>query len=325
VILDFDDACWSIEDDDWNRSLIEILTLLTHREQHAILAESNLMLQWVKKRLELYDEYFKGRLSGAQPRSKALNLTISPDGMSEVIADPPWRLTAKAAYTIVEAPLRLILENDRSDHAFANATIPGFHNWCSKQHLSVEMGGGGAMGTKIKDAADDHVKRWRTFFMFDSDRLHPSEFAQGWKPPRGDGCQGHVFENVCANLPRDRWHGLQRRSIENYLPPPLLQNLNAKATKALQDPKTGEMAKYYNLKGGLQADGIWPVNPTKAIRASRSQGFWTALPPDFINDLQQGFGAQISEEFNRIPNNYSWSADVIAEADMLSAALQDAM
>jgi len=325
VILDFDDSCWAHHDDDWQRSLIELLVLLAIHEQHSLLAAPEAMLPWCSNHLVLYVDYFKTRLASAQLRANALTIRISPNGATAVASAPPWALTARAARDLVSRPLRLVLENDQSDRKFVESTVPSFSGWCVRGWIAPAMGGGSAMGKDIAATSTDIVERWRTFYLFDSDRLHPSELAGSWGPPAGDGCQGHNFESACANMPRERWHRLNRRSIENYLPQPVLNAVNSTATSALFGNSVGVMAHYYNLKKGLAGDGVSPPDPKKAVRASRCQGFWSSLTPADIAALQDGFGPGVSNEFKNVPASHPWPADVIAEMNVLADALQDAM
>ena len=238
---------------------------------------------------------------------------------------PPWNLSAESARDLVNRPLRLVLENNESDRLFVQSTVPSFSAWCARDWIIPEMGGGAAMESEIRRISADAVGRWRTFFLFDSDRLHPAEFDEGWTPPNGDGCQGHNFEMACAAIPSERWHRLERRSIENYLPLSVLSPIEPTATTALFSAAVGRMACFYNMKKGLTGDGVSPPNPSKTVRAARSQGFWTSLTAADVQALEAGFGRHVIEEFNNVPAAQPWPADIIAEMNALADALQDAM
>lgn len=325
MILDFDDTCWTHDCDEWKRGLIELLVLLANRQQHALLAVPDLMLGWCGSFLHLHTEYFKTRLASAQVRANALRIRIAPNGGSQVVGAPPWSLTARAAFAIVNQPLRLVLENDQSDRLFVESTVPAFSTWCSNGWIEPVMGGGSHMKNKIDAASVLPVDRWRTFYLFDSDRLHPTELDANWVPPGGEACMGHVFERACVAMPARRWHQLERRSIENYLPPSLLATRNAATSAALFDASVGSMMYFYNFKAGLAGDGVHPPAPRPTVRASRSQGFWTALPAASLAALERGFGKAVAEEFNNVPANQAWPASVIVEMSNLSDALQDAI
>lgn len=326
MIVEFNDACWSLQTALWQDSLVELLVLLKRRDQHAVLASPNLLLPWCQQHLPTFAQYFKTRLAAAQPRSKAMTVRVSPTGASNINGAPPWDITASAAADIVDQhSLRLILENNESDLRFVSSTLPSFRQWERDGWIEPVMGGGSAMAAEIQAVSNDPVRRWRTFFMFDSDRLHPNELHSAWNPPGGDGCQGHVFEQACAGLPQGRWHRLSRRSIENYLPDSVLSPVDPTATATLFSASVGPMAHFYNMKTGLSGDGVHPPNPKKTVRASRSQSFWSQLSQAQVGHLEKGFGKRISEAFTNVPNNYAWPAPVVAETSALADALQDAM
>lgn len=325
MILEFSDACWSHNDDDWRRSLAELLFTVKRNEQHAALANHTAMLAWCSQHLPLFTDYFRTRIAAAQPRANALTITISPTGTPAVNAPPPWDLNAEAARYVVERPLRLVLENDSADRSFVEATVPRFGAWCANGWIQTEMGGGSAMKAKIHLAAADMVTKWRTFFMFDSDRLHPVELAAGWRPPRNDGCQGYEFEQACRNMPAVRWHRLERRSIENYLPTAVLEPLNAAATDSLTRPAVEPMAPYYNMKKGLDGDEFTPQGLPNRARWARTRDFWSTLHPTDNAALRGGFGRNVSDEFANVPPNHAWPPDVVREMNALADALQDAM
>lgn len=325
MILDFDDSCWTDTSADWQRSVVELLIQLKRFELHSVLANHGAMLRWCGVHIPLFQEYYRTRLASAQNRSNSLRISISPQGAQAVLGPPPWTLSAAGAADIVNRPLRLVLENDESDRCFLESIVPSFSAWCNRSWLVPEMGGGSAMGAKIKAAGANRVDSWRTFFVFDSDRLHPNELTVGWVPPSGDGCQGHQFEKYCAAIPSNRWHRLERRSIENYLPAVVLQPLNVDLTATLFSGAIGTMAHFYNMKNGLSGDGVSPVDPKKLVRASRSQGRWTGLSQNEVKHLEPGFGKDVAEEFRNVPKNHIWSTPVLTEMNRLADALQDAM
>lgn len=325
MILDLDDSCWTHANADWQRSLIELLILVKRHESHSVLAAPGRMLPWCAKHLPLFTDYFKTRLAAAQPRTNALKISVSPTGAAIPGGTPPWTLHAEATAKLINRPLRLVLENDESDRSFLTSTVPSFSAWCNRGWVETVMGGGSTMGAKITVAGHDLVARWRTYFVFDSDRLHPSEFVGGWAPPGNDDCQGHRFETLCTAIPRGRWHQLERRSIENYLPDLVLQPLNAVLTATLFSHAVGEMAHFYNMKHGLKGDGISPPHPNLAARAGRSQGLWSALPAVAVAALESGFGKKVADEFKNVPAHYPWSGSVVAEMNALADAIQDAI
>jgi len=325
LIIEFEDTCWTTSNAQWTQSLVELLAMLARRQQHALLANPSPMLTWCAANLPSHASYFATRLASAVARQNATALCISPSGNTKIINDPIWKLTANAAFDVINQPLRVVLENNDSDKMFLDATLPKFKLWCDEGYISADMGGGSAMGSNIEATCADFLRKWRTFYLFDSDRLHPLELVPGWKPPKRDGCQGFVFQTKCSHMPPGRWHMLSRRSIENYLPESVLLHRNLATTTELFKPAIGVMLNHYNFKNGLQGDGIHPFNPDQRVRTSRSNGFWTSLTPIAMDNLQKGFGNDVAKEFMNVPASYSWSPAINNELDILSDAIQDAM
>lgn len=321
------DSCWSRTDSAWVHEFCEILVALGRRAHHPIAGDSALMEKWCQSQIPAYIEILTARLLGSTLRSNAIQITIAPNGHSNVAGSPPWTLTAQAALPLVERPLSVFLENDESDFLFLRSLSAGIDGLVGSRAVEIIHGGGSNMQTKIVRAGSHVLTQWRSFFVFDSDRLHPVELAPGWGPPGGDGCQGHIFETACTaqKMPKSRWCMLRRRSIENYLPLDVLAVRDAGCASVLFSPQVGSMLHHYNMKKGLKGDGIWPADPRKTIRASRTQGAWDVLPETSKDGLQSGFGPDVAEEFRNVSPTHQWESDILAEADAMFAALYDAL
>lgn len=321
------DTCWNHHDSSWIHALCDLLVALGRRTHHPIAGDADRMERWCQSKIPAYVEIVRARLLGSTLRSNALQITIAPDGASAIAGSPPWTLTAGAALPLVEKPLCVFLENDESDLMFMQAMNIGIDGLIHSSAIEISHGGGSTMQAKIARAGANLQAQWRSFFIFDSDRLHPTELNPSWVPPRGDGCQGHIFETACAvsNVPQSRWHMLRRRSIENYLPLAVLSARDAACAAVLSSPSVGCMLYYYNMKKGLDGDGVWPLNPSKQVRASRSCGAWSALSTADRDGLQSGFGSNVAEEFRNVGSTHRWESDILAEADVLLAALYDAL
>lgn len=323
--IEFDDACWEHDDDDWRRSLAKLLMALEAQAQHAVLADQQGLLDWCVTYLPLFVDYFRTRLAQAQPRPKGLEVTVAPSGADLISGAPPWNLLALPTLALVTRPLRMVLENNNSDLAFIQATLPRFRTWKDKGWVVPEMGGGSAMMADIQQTAADGLLRWRTFYLFDSDRLHPDELLSGWSAPSGDGCQGYVFERACTSMPATHWHRLNRRSIENYLPMSILHTVDAGTATALADPAVGQMVNFYNMKYGNMGDSATRAKTPNSIRIARSKGFWTSLPQPLQDALGRGFGEKVSENFAHLSPTHAWPADISSEVTALEERLQDVM
>lgn len=321
------DAAWDVDDSSWETQLGSLLIELLQHPSHSVDADAGLLLKWCDRRIPLYVEELRALLLRSNPRANACEFTVQPDGSAQLVGSPPWRLTAAAAFPLVRQPLRLFLENDDADWSFLCSVVTSIASLKARAALEVMHGGGSDLLRKIADAGADHMKRWRSFFMFDSDRLHPDELAEGWTAPSGDGCEGYQFQVACteADIPRSRWHMLRRRSIENYLPESVLSQEKPDCASVLFSTRVGEMRHYYNVKKGLKHDGIWPPDPKKTVRASRSLSRWDALSPEDKNFLQAGFGPTVADRFKTLPRAQRWDADILAEGEAIASALLDAI
>lgn len=321
------DAAWFVDERNWETQLGTLLIELLQHPSHSVDADAGLMLKWCEGRIPLYAEELRALLLRSNPRANACEVTVQPDGSALLAGPPPWCLTASAALPLIRQPLRLFLENDDADWSFLCSVVASIAALKTRTALEVMHGGGSELLRKIADAGADDMKKWRSFFMFDSDRLHPSELHAGWSAPSGDGCEGFQFQEACknANIPTTRWHMLRRRSIENYLPQRVLEQENPDCTSVLFSMNIGEMLYFYNMKGGLEGDGIWPPNHKKHVRSRRSQSRWDALSSDEKNSLSADFGRSIADKFKSLPKNQSWDAEILDEGLNIASALLDAI
>lgn len=327
VIIEKD--CWTCEDTEWRADLVGLLDALRVHKQHSVQARVVSLKEWCAKEAPSLLGSLLSRVNQSQPRADAVELRVHPDGVTSVASDPPWRLHATTAASLVRQPLQLYLENDEHDANFLRAVLPELTQWESAKLIKMEHGGGSHMTTTIKRVAQDRAARWRTFFLFDSDRLHPDELDRGWREPGGDGCQGWRTQRACDknNVPRSRRHQLNRRSIENYLPPSLLSQRDEFRAEALYSSTVGSMAWFFNLKMGFQHDLFAKGDPERPnpIRAARSRGFWTSLPEEIQAALRQGFGEDVAKLFLQVPTDQAWPPDVRDEVAKLHIALLDAL
>ena len=321
------DAAWFVEERNWETQLGTLLIELLQHPSHSVDADAGVMIKWCEGRIPLYAEELRALLLRSNPRANACEVTVHPDGSALLAGPPPWCLTASAALPLIRQPLRLFLENDDADWSFLCSVATCIAGLKTRAALEVMHGGGSELKRKIVDVGADDMKKWRSFFLFDSDRLHPSELDSGWRTPSGDGCEGYQFQVACtiANIPSTRWHMLRRRSIENYLPQRVLEIEKPDCASVLFSANIGEMLYFYNMKDGLEGDGIWPPNPRKPVRSRRSQSRWDALSADEKNSLRAGFGKNIADKFKSLPKNQSWDAEILAEGVVIASALLDAI
>lgn len=327
VIIEKD--CWTRKDTEWRADLVGLLDALRVHKQHSVQARVDSLKEWCAKEAPSLLGSLLSRVNQSQPRADAVELRVHPDGVTSVASDPPWRLHATTAASLVRQPLQLYVENDEHDANFLRAVLPELTQWESAKLIKLEHGGGSEMTRKVERVASDRTARWRSFFLFDSDRLHPDELDPGWRKPGGDGCQGWSTQQACknANLPHSCWHQLNRRSIENYLPQSLLSQRDSSRADALFSPEVGPMQHYYNMKQGFLGDLFTQgnINTPNPIRAGRSKGFWEELPASLQRDLGRGFGGDVATLFQQDLSGHHWPSDVRAEIDHLHAALLDSL
>lgn len=321
--------CWTCDDAEWRADLVGLLDALRVHKQHSVQTRVDSLKEWCVEEAPSLLGSLLGRVNQSQPRADAVELRVHPDGVESVEHDPPWRLHAKTAASLVRQPLQLYLENVKNDANFLRAVLPELAQWESAKLLKLEHGGGSDMTTTIKDVALNGAARWRTFFLFDSDRLHPDELAPGWSAPSRDGCEGWQMHQALENakMPPSRRHQLNRRSIENYLPQSLLSQRDATRAEALHSSAVGRMSWFFNMKKGFQHDLFIKGDPERPnhIRAARSRGFWTSLPEEIQAALRQGFGDDVATLFPQVPPDHAWPPDVRDEVAKLHIALLDAL
>lgn len=322
-------ACWTHDDEAWRADLLDLLTALRTSTHHSVSTSHDALGAWCALEAPSLRMPLQARLLQSQPKADAIELRVHPDGAVTIEHDPPWRLQASIAARLVRRPLQLYLENDEHDANFLRAVLPELAAWERQNRLTLQHGGGSEMTRKIERVASDRAARWRSFFLFDSDRLHPDELDPGWSAPKGDGCQGWHTQQVCtnANLPTSRWHQLNRRSIENYLPQSLLDKHDKNRAQALFSPDVSRMQPFFNMKRGFRDDLFAKGDSSKpnAVRAARSRGFWTALHTDLQDALAQGFGSDVAKLFQQVHSGQAWPKDVQAEINQLHAALLEAL
>ncbi len=199
-------------------------------------------------------------------------------------------LSLTDALRILRQPLRLLVEDQRNDGAFLEATAP--EPWRKeltrlkdRGYLEYQHGGGiSRMTPRVRDLAKEPGMRVRHWVLFDSDAREPG------KPARASMDLARACQE--SGVP---YRQLRRRAIENYLPVGALfawatkgkdsNNQRRKKVEAFKE-MFDEHRHHFNMKGGFAKD--------------RKQGV-----PVFFGefsghpDLQNGFGEKIGELFHQ--------------------------
>jgi hypothetical protein len=217
--------------------------------------------------------------SAPAPERVAVRLT---DAGTSTWTPPKPTLTIADAFALAHAPLHLLLEDFEDDASllFWGGRALQSPSWTHIEKawrngwLEVEHGGGNTSMRRRVEALDPG-RALRTWVMFDHDGLQP-----------GDGDRSPQAKRLAESCARQdiKPHGLARRSIENYLPPELLDRWAKDHFKDENDSSftpeerlvrrralvdafqrlTVDQRRHYYLREGLQKDasrtlGLSPV------------------------------------------------------------------
>ncbi|MBF0178951.1 MAG: hypothetical protein HQM03_02865 [Magnetococcales bacterium] len=232
---------------------------------------------------------------------------------------PRHGLSLDQALHLLNEPLGVMVENADNDWAFLLGILP---TEIRKKVIDAEEkgwliclhGGGSTLERQLEKRAKNPNKRWRTFVLFDSDRLHPDELQPEWQPPNRQTCQAYWIEQQLAiSYPGQYWR-LNRRSIESYMPHDRLQrasrqnqNIHADAADAFRRlSRDGQ--RHFNIKKGFAGDD----NPENRHRCRElydnvNDDDRTALARGFLGSLANHYQDAIEQEFN-------WDEDARTEA-----------
>lgn len=273
-------------------------------------------------------------------------ITVVADDQSDWGAG---RLTATDALRLLEAPLRVLVENRDSDWHFLLALVDGAHRRAlrearAERWLEVENGGGiddlakhlrAFFSSNDRDVAW-HVQRLRTWVMFDRD-------ADG-EDPRHASRISDELARLC------REHGamgpwpfphlqLGRRTIESYLPLEALDGRGSspsdiqrtRALRRLRDEHPAE-AFGYHMKEGFVKDARtlekrernerrqrWRSAATEDARRAEIPDelphAWRTLPAEIVADLLFGFGKDVAKTFEACDTESHWDDWLAREFD----------
>jgi len=199
----------------------------------------------------------------------------------------PVQLRIDQARVFLESSFSIVLEDSTTDKAFLFKMLTqGERDFLSKQltsgFLRIDHGGGlPSMRRQVTDRNADPSSRYRTWVLFDSDALRPGLPSN----------ESELLRKACRNIP---YHQLQRRFIENYLPPQALRawaksglDRGARTERFVQIDayfrmKTAQQ-HHFNMKDGFSRD---------AKRTDASAG-------DLYDDVNQGDQATLAQGLSR--------------------------
>ncbi len=243
----------------------------------------------------------------------------------------PVQVSVTLAVTVLNRPFEIILENARTDRAFVLAiSRPEWRDrltrWETEGWLRFVHGGGfPQLGTDARvqltrrEAGETRImiRRMRSWFIFDSDRLRPA--AQ----PASGADQPGALLRLCNSLGVGVWC-LQRRFIESYLPPRKVEewaDSNGKRTEFdAWSSLSRERRRYANLKRGIKRDLARP-------RLSREdRDYWQAVDAAVREQFGDGFSDRLGKSWlQAVDGGWTFDADAQREADGALAQLIDAL
>ncbi len=227
------------------------------------------------------------------------------------VEDAEWegtvpRLPLRGAIALLRKPLRVLIEGVH-DEAFLHATVPHFYrarfeDWSKRELLKVEHRGGlQNLHHALEQECEVRERRLRLFVMFDSDARKPGE------PHR----ESKKVARFCKNK-KLAHHQLQRRAIDNYIPPRRLKDWlkKQKHPREFDDkwlPKfrafcllTEEQRHHYNMKKGFRGD-------REGAGLADIFARFIDEKPDQAALLEEGFSPAVAKSFQeRIPD--AWLA-----------------
>lgn len=241
---------------------------------------------------EMIEQSIKASLERAT-RTHTIEIRATT-GQSDWTADPT-RIGPADLWDVLSAPLTILVEHEVNDAAFLKAVPFGFEaktfrDLVASGRVRFDNGGGSAMKAVIVDRGRVPARAHRMWAVFDSDALVPG------KPSKES--EGKV--NACKAA-RIRWHRLERRAIENYLPP--IEVAEAKKTKPLEFQQAAGSFKrlhaaqraHFNLKEGFDGDRAHlEAGGTDATLRSDVEALFAGAP---VAKLAKGFGRDIAERF----------------------------
>lgn len=239
-----------------------------------------------------------------------------------------YELDLVNALELLDERLSLLVENSANDWNFLKGmlrkrdreilTAYEENGW-----LDVINGGGSDLIRIFQERKTVKKKLYRTFVMFDSDRLHPVESQPGWdgKCPRGNSANCPAFsweQEISALIPESYWR-LNRRYIESYMPRAEFERIQSpnftRLTTEAFFRMSAEQRDHFNMKKGFTGDAAHQG-------IGRIRDLYSNIPDDDKVELQNGFGRNLAKHYeNASAVEFSWDDNARSEADTATTKL----
>lgn len=230
--------------------------------------------------------------------------------------DPLAELSLDLTLDVLAEPLGVLVENAENDFAFILSLMSlsqreSFRRKIEQRWIESLHGGGSDAIARLRARSARPAMKLRTYFMFDSDRLHPDECDPSWDGSSPDGsrveCQAFRWEPEVMQHLSGRYWRLHRRFIESYMPIDELQEENSTAAEAwgrLSD----EQRWFYNMKDGFAKD-------LGRHDSARARDLYRDVTDEDRAALERGFGSKLAARFQKADNHcFNWDRAALTEA-----------
>jgi hypothetical protein len=307
--------------------LHDLVAFAKQKNRHFLLFESTESLELI---VQTYSENIRPIYRGLLEQSVRGALTF-PSGRAtikvDVVASSNWELpvptvTLEDSLKALSEKLAILVENSTNDWNFLLGIMSPMDRKLIQDYVALGWaeplhGGGDTLGKLLDDRIQVPWSCFRTFVMFDSDRLHPDEFRTNWTTLR-DGrrpasCHAYEWERKAKQHIPHRYWMLQRRYIESYIPRGELRiGKEKKATDEAVDAffAMSQAARwYYNMKEGFAKDA-------GRDDSERSRDLYANVAEVHRAVLNQGFGNTLARHYSAsIDKDFDWDPEARAEAD----------
>lgn len=149
--------------------------------------------------------------------------------------------------TFVGSPLKVLVENIRSDKLFLQTVIK-YVGGLNPDELYIEYLHGG--GSTLLQVADEYQGKARIFCLIDGDEVSPGEYVspakKAFKQSVVQTCKKYGYQ----------YHVLSKREIENYIPDEALERMGFQRKEHLYFHLPEEHKDYFDMKEGLSTHDL---------------------------------------------------------------------
>jgi hypothetical protein len=288
---------------------LDMLVIYACEGRHIIQFESD---EGQEKYLERYAQTYRDayrdaiamglREDGTRPEN-AVELHIKKTSRSHW-GYPVATVSLDDAYRVLAEPLAILVENYENDWNFLLGIVgtklramlekAEQAGWIRRVH-----GGGSELKKQLLERLKSPAEQWRTFALFDSDRMHPDELDPSWDKRDQQKCEGLEMEKVAREHYPQKYWMLKRRFIESYMPKKELKEHGASKIASADTVDaffrmTPAQQWYFNMKGGFEGD-----DKDKSDNKGRARDLYKS-PPVSETDyqhLKRGFGKSLAEHY----------------------------